>query len=293
MYIYIYIRKHLKKTHTDTQMKLYNVVARPTLLYGRETWVTTKRDMTRLEAAEMRFLRSVQGYTRLDKIRNEVIRKKNYKTWDPNTNRTGSTISKEWTTADFRNTPSATNLEEKEIVDAPANDGNASMPNRSNDLIHGWWWCMYVCMYLCMFVWMYHKNHTAIKQFQYITYCPTKLWQPVCVLFNLFLLWVAIFMVLFVFPKMWPQFITFRLCEIRVTVWLTPARFVTLFQKQLDGRLCSCIQFVTQKLLVYLRCASTQYLTGLTTVFHLLPPSNRKINVDIVLSPYCCFVLSV
>jgi len=31
--------------------------------------------MARLEAAEMRFLRSVKGYTRLDKIRSEVIRK--------------------------------------------------------------------------------------------------------------------------------------------------------------------------------------------------------------------------
>ena len=48
-------------------MKFYNVVARPTLLYGR--------DMTRLEAAEMRFLRSVKGYTRPDKIRSEVIRR--------------------------------------------------------------------------------------------------------------------------------------------------------------------------------------------------------------------------
>jgi len=38
-------------------------------------WVTTQRDMTRLEAAEMLFLRSVTGYTRLDKIRSEVIRK--------------------------------------------------------------------------------------------------------------------------------------------------------------------------------------------------------------------------
>jgi hypothetical protein len=37
-------------------------------LYGSETWVTTKRDMTRLEAAEMHFLRSVKGYTGLDKI---------------------------------------------------------------------------------------------------------------------------------------------------------------------------------------------------------------------------------
>ena len=47
------IRKHLKKTRTDTQMKFYKIVARPTLLYGSETWVTTTRDMTGLEAAEM------------------------------------------------------------------------------------------------------------------------------------------------------------------------------------------------------------------------------------------------
>jgi len=33
------------------------------------------RYLTRLEAAEMRFLRSVKGYTRLDKIRSEIIRK--------------------------------------------------------------------------------------------------------------------------------------------------------------------------------------------------------------------------
>ena len=58
------IRKHLKKTRTDTQMKFYKVVARPSLIYGSKTWITTKRDVTRLEAAEMRFLRSVAGYTR-------------------------------------------------------------------------------------------------------------------------------------------------------------------------------------------------------------------------------------
>jgi len=56
-------------------MEFYKVVARPSLLYGSETWVTTKRDMTGLEAAEKRFLRSVTRYTRLDKIRSEVIRK--------------------------------------------------------------------------------------------------------------------------------------------------------------------------------------------------------------------------
>ena len=40
------------------------------------------------------------------------------------------TVLKEWTTPDFRNTPSATNLEEKEIVDVPGNDGKASIPER-------------------------------------------------------------------------------------------------------------------------------------------------------------------
>jgi hypothetical protein len=36
---------------------------------------------------------------------------------------------KEWT-SDSRNTPSTTNLKEQEIMDAPRNDGNASMPEQ-------------------------------------------------------------------------------------------------------------------------------------------------------------------
>jgi len=56
-------------------MKIYKFVARTSQLYGSETWVTTKRDMTGLEAAEMRFLKSVTGYTRLDKLRREFTRK--------------------------------------------------------------------------------------------------------------------------------------------------------------------------------------------------------------------------
>ena len=48
----------------------------------------------------------------------------------PCTNRTESNILKEWTTLDFRNTPSTTNLEEGEIVDAPRNDGKAPMPKQ-------------------------------------------------------------------------------------------------------------------------------------------------------------------
>ena len=37
---------------------------------------------------------------------------------------------KEWTTPDSRNTPSTTNLEEEEFVEALGNDGNASMPEQ-------------------------------------------------------------------------------------------------------------------------------------------------------------------
>jgi len=51
-----------------------NIISCPRL-YGSETWVTTKRDMTRLEAAEILFLRSVTGCKMLDKIRSEVVRK--------------------------------------------------------------------------------------------------------------------------------------------------------------------------------------------------------------------------
>ena len=74
------------------------------------------------------------SWRRLDKIRSEDIRKEleisgmqdvrlKYK-------QTGATTLKEWTTPDSRNTPSTTNLEEEEIVDAPGNDGNASMPEQ-------------------------------------------------------------------------------------------------------------------------------------------------------------------
>jgi len=37
---------------------------------------------------------------------------------------------KEWTTPDSRNTPSTTNPEDEEIVDAPGNYGKASMPEQ-------------------------------------------------------------------------------------------------------------------------------------------------------------------
>ena len=99
-------------------MKFYKVVTRPSLLCSSETWVTMKRDTTRVEAAEKRFLRSVTGYTRLDKIRSKVIRKElDQPPWKNGQHQTPKT-------------PSNTNLKEEEIVDAPGNNGNASMPEK-------------------------------------------------------------------------------------------------------------------------------------------------------------------
>jgi hypothetical protein len=51
-------------------------MAVPTLLYGNECWTMRKRHTQKLQAAKIRVLRSVKGYTRLDKIRNEDVRKK-------------------------------------------------------------------------------------------------------------------------------------------------------------------------------------------------------------------------
>jgi hypothetical protein len=67
--------------------------------------------------------------TRQNKKRNHKKRARDpYNTRREIQTKTGSTILKEWTTPDPQNTPSTTNLKEEEIVDAPGNEGNASMP---------------------------------------------------------------------------------------------------------------------------------------------------------------------
>jgi hypothetical protein len=44
------------------------------LLYGSEYWTLTKQQLQETEYSEMRFLRSVAGYRRIDKKRNTDIR---------------------------------------------------------------------------------------------------------------------------------------------------------------------------------------------------------------------------
>ena len=54
--------------------KVYRTVVRPAMLYGAETWATTKRQESRIEVNEMRMLRWMCGVTRKYEIRNEHIR---------------------------------------------------------------------------------------------------------------------------------------------------------------------------------------------------------------------------
>ena len=54
--------------------KVYRTVVRAAMLFGAETWATTKRQESRIEVNEIRMLRWMCGVTRKDKIRNEHIR---------------------------------------------------------------------------------------------------------------------------------------------------------------------------------------------------------------------------
>ena len=49
-------------------------MAVPVLMYGSENWSLNRLDKEKIEAAEMRFLRPMEGYTHWDKNRSSEIR---------------------------------------------------------------------------------------------------------------------------------------------------------------------------------------------------------------------------
>jgi hypothetical protein len=55
---------------------VYKVYFKKTLLCGAETWTCTKREESKIQAVEMKFLRAVTGKTKRDRIRNAHIREK-------------------------------------------------------------------------------------------------------------------------------------------------------------------------------------------------------------------------
>ena len=65
---------NFRELTTKTKISIFNSVYCPTLIYGSETWNLDNKDKSRLQAAEMKFLRRSVGKTRRDKIRNTRIR---------------------------------------------------------------------------------------------------------------------------------------------------------------------------------------------------------------------------
>jgi hypothetical protein len=59
-------RTFTRKVRKETVLRSNKIMAISTLLYGSECWTLTKRQKSRLEAAEMHFLRSVAGYRLID-----------------------------------------------------------------------------------------------------------------------------------------------------------------------------------------------------------------------------------
>ena len=63
-----------RKLSAKVKGKMYKSVVRPTMLYGMKTVIVTKRQVGKMEVAELQMVRLVLGVTRKDKIRNEYVR---------------------------------------------------------------------------------------------------------------------------------------------------------------------------------------------------------------------------
>ena len=68
-------RTIIRKVRTETILKVYNTLRVPTLLYGSENWTLTASQRRRIEAAEMKLLRTLEGYTLQDHKTNDFIRR--------------------------------------------------------------------------------------------------------------------------------------------------------------------------------------------------------------------------
>ena len=63
-----------KRVPLGLKDKVYRMVVRPPVLYGSECWPLKLTQVQRLMVAEMRMLKWMYGYSRIDRIMNGVIR---------------------------------------------------------------------------------------------------------------------------------------------------------------------------------------------------------------------------
>ena len=62
-----------KRVRTESILKICNTLVLPTFLYGSENWTLTALQRRRIEAAEMKLLRPLAGYTLFDHKTNDYI----------------------------------------------------------------------------------------------------------------------------------------------------------------------------------------------------------------------------
>ena len=66
-------RTIFRKVRPETILKIYNSLVLPTFLHGSENWTLTASQRRRIEAAEMKLLRPLAGYTLHDHKTNDSI----------------------------------------------------------------------------------------------------------------------------------------------------------------------------------------------------------------------------
>jgi HJR/Mrr/RecB family endonuclease len=64
-----------RKVRTETILKIYNTLVLPTCLYVSENWTLTALQRRRIEAAEIKLLRPLTGYTLHDHKTNDSVRR--------------------------------------------------------------------------------------------------------------------------------------------------------------------------------------------------------------------------
>jgi hypothetical protein len=70
------IRRHFgENMRPELQVRMHNVLSKPAMMYGSETWILRPQDCRRIETSQMRFLRTVAGVTLRDRIRSEDVKK--------------------------------------------------------------------------------------------------------------------------------------------------------------------------------------------------------------------------
>ena len=67
---------NVRSVNVRAKRELYERVVVPTVMYGSEAWGLRVKERRKLDVMEMRCLRSMCGVTRMDRLRNEVVRER-------------------------------------------------------------------------------------------------------------------------------------------------------------------------------------------------------------------------